>query len=338
MTFERRETRVNTRTLPPLTKGAPRRDHYPRFMAARSVVALALVSLAATHAHADDNDEDRIPGHTVDRPVDGSIQAAAFGLGLAAKLIPLRDRDPWEDEIMEADKSVRDNFSRRASHLSDGLLAMSLAAPAIYITGSTIDDGDGDRLLIYGQTMAINVALASISKQLVQRPRPYTYSKDPKVQAYAKSEGSDAYMSFYSGHAALSFAAATTGAYLLGTSDASPAAKNVAWGVGFGVAAMTASLRVRAGKHFYSDVLIGSVVGMSIGYAVPALHADDRPYTPSGGQLAIAGASILGGLLISRLIPLEKEPYEDKSSGVTGLSIAPTSVEHGMGLGLVGGW
>ncbi len=308
-------------------------------MAARSVLASAiLVSLAATHAHAEDDPNDKIPGHTVSRPVDGGIQAAAFGIGLAAKLIPLRDRELWDDEIFETDKGVRDNFSRRASHISDGLLALSLAAPALYLTGPTIDDVDGDRLLIYGQTMAINVAIASITKQLVQRPRPYAYSKDPKVQAYAKSEGTDAFMSFYSGHAAISFAAATTGAYLLGTSDASPVAKNIAWGAGFGIAAMTASLRVRAGKHFYSDVLVGSLVGMTVGYVVPALHADDKPYAPSGGQMAIAGASVLGGILFARLLPLEKRDAEDKAHGITGLSFAPTAVEKGMGIGLVGGW
>jgi membrane-associated phospholipid phosphatase len=306
-------------------------------MAARSVVAtvytsVLLISLTVTTAHAD---EDKIPGHSVDRPIDGAIQIGAVIAGLAAKGIPLRDRDPWDDEIFELDKSVRDNFSRRASHLSDGLLAASLAAPALYLTGSTIDDADGDRLLIYGQTMAINAAIASVTKQLVQRPRPYTYSNDPTVKAYAKSAGTDAYMSFYSGHAALSFGAATTGAYLLNTSNATPVAKNIAWGAGFGVAAMTSALRVRAGKHFYSDVLLGSIIGTSIGYLVPALHADDRPLAPTGGQLAIASASVLGGILFARLIPLEKMSTEE--AGIN-LSFTPTSVENGMGIGVVGGW
>lgn len=303
-------------------------------MALRSLAVLAVVSLARV-AHADG--QDSIPGHTVKRSVDGPIQAAAFAIGLAAKAIPLRTHDLKEFELLDSDQGVRDNFSRRAAHISDGLLALSLVAPALYLTGTTIDDADGDRLLLYSQTMAINVALASVTKQLVQRPRPYNYSKDPKVLAYAKSEGSDAFMSFYSGHAAMSFAAATTGAYLLGTSDASPAAKTFAWGAGFGVAAMTANLRVRAGKHFYSDVLVGSLVGIAVGYAVPALHADEKAYAPEGEQIALAGASILGGLLISQLIPLEKIRDLEENKGIT-LSIAPTSVENGMGLGLAGGW
>lgn len=303
----------------------------PRF----TYLALAALAVAASPARADD--ADHIPGHTVTRSVDGGIQAVAVGVGLAAKLIPLRDREPWDTEIFASDKGVRDNFSPRASHISDGLLALSIAAPAVYLTGSTIEDVDADRLLLYGQTMAINVALASIAKQLVQRPRPYTYSRDPAVRAYAKEEGTDAYLSFYSGHAALSFGAATTGAYLLNTTDASPVAKNIAWGVGFGVAAMTASLRVRAGKHYYSDVLAGSFVGISVGFLVPALHADNGPLAPTGGQLAIAGGSILGGILLARLIPLEKTLEGGDGSGV-GVSFAPTAVDHGMGIGIVGGW
>jgi membrane-associated phospholipid phosphatase len=34
----------------------------------------------------------------------------------------------------------------------------------------------------------------------------------------------------------------------------------------------TAILRVRAGKHFWTDVLVGYGVGASIGLAVPLMH------------------------------------------------------------------
>jgi len=304
-------------------------------MGSRLVAVAILLSITAsvTAAHADDV----IPGHTVSRPVDGAIQILAFTAGLTAKLIPARDRQPWDEEVFGADMRVRDNFSRRAAHISDGLLGLSLAAPVVYLTGRTIDDVDGDRLLLYGQSMAINVALASVAKQLVQRPRPYTYSQKQSVRAYAKAQGTDAYLSFYSGHAAATFGAATTGAYLLGTSNASPALKSFAWGAGFGVAAMTASLRVRAGKHFYSDVLVGSLVGMTVGYVVPALHADDKPYVPSGQQVALMGGSILAGILVARLIPLGDRDSAERLDGVN-LSIAPTVTETSMGLGLAGGW
>lgn len=285
-------------------------------------------------------DEDVIPGHTVDRPVDGAIHVGALAAVLGFSLIPMRTNpQPWRTELLEVDLGVRDNFSQRANHLSDVLLVASLAAPAIYLTGSTIDDADGDRLLIYGQSLAINAALAQGAKRLVQRPRPYTYSKDPAALRYAKSTGDDARLSFYSGHSAMSFGAAVTGAYLLGASSESKLARGVGWGVGLMAASATANLRVRAGKHFYSDVVVGAIVGTAVGYIVPALHADGRPYVPDGQELLAAGAGILGGMLISSLIPLEKKRREDdmvEPSILSRLSLSPVPMPNGIGLALGG--
>lgn len=298
---------------------------------------LACLLWTTTEARAD---EDAIPGHTVDRPVDGAIHVAALGAVLGFSLIPMRkDPQPWGTELLEIDLRVRDNFSQRANHLSDVLLVASLAAPAIYLTGNTIDDADGDRLMIYGQSLAINAALAQGAKRIVQRPRPYTYSKDPAALRYARSTGDDARMSFYSGHSAMSFGAAVTGAYLLGASSESKLARGVGWGVGLMAASSAATLRVRAGKHFYSDVVVGAAIGMAVGYIVPALHADGRPYIPDGQELAAAGAGILGGMLLSSLIPLEKKRSEDgvvEPSRISGLSLSPVPMPNGMGFAIGG--
>jgi hypothetical protein len=301
--------------------------------------AIAVLLALASPAVADDE----IPGHSVDRPRDGAIQGLAIGVSLGAMLIPIRDRDLWNRQLFEMDESVKDKFSRRASTISDGLLGLSLAAPAIYLTGSSIDDADGDRLMIYGQSVAINAALASITKRLVQRPRPYMYSADPAVARYAKEKGDDGMQSFYSGHSALSFGAATTGAYLLGASDEHRGARIAAWTSGLAVASATATLRVRAGKHFYSDVIIGSLIGITVGYAVPALHADDGAYTPSGEEIAAGMAGILGGMVIASVIPLEKRASEsaaapEKTSLVRKLQLAPTPMANGMGFSVGGGW
>jgi membrane-associated phospholipid phosphatase len=307
-------------------------------MRPRVLVALAALGSLATPAAAD---SDVIPGHTVDGNVDGGIQAIALGATLGFSLIPLRDDHAlWNEELFEIDTGVRTNFSRRAAHISDALLVTSMAAPLIYLTGNTIDDADGDRLLLYGQSMAINMMLAQATKRLVQRPRPYMYSKDPTVQRYARSEGDDGHMSFYSGHASLSFGAATTGAYLLGASTTSGAARGVAWGLGMAAATGAATLRVRAGKHFYSDVVVGAVVGMAVGYLVPALHADAKPYVPSGQELAAAAGGILGGMMAANLIPLENRARADDearaASILSRLTMGPVPVENGVGFAVGG--
>lgn len=301
----------------------------------RVVVAVLCFGLVAP-AHADDS----IPGHEIDRRVNGGLTGLAMGIGLVAQLIPLRHTDLWRVELTSFDEAVHLNYSPRAAALSDALFGLSLATPALYLMGTSIDDADGDKLIIYGQTLAVNTLLVGVVKRLVQRPRPYLYSTDPAARRYAKAQGEDAYLSFYSGHAALTFGAAVTGAYLLSASGASTGARALAWGGGLMLASTTANLRVRAGKHFYSDVIIGGLVGITVGYLVPALHADDKPYVPSGEEIAAGAAGILGGLLLSSLLPLEKRTGErdaSKQGLVKNLSLSPMPVSGGFGFALGGG-
>lgn len=309
-------------------------------MTQRALVA-SLILVLVSPAMADDPvpEPTSIPNHTIDRRLQGGITGVATGLALVSQLIPIRSRGLWNDELTEFDERVRDNFSRRAAHIADGMLGLSIAAPALYLTGTTIDDVDSDRLMIYGQSVAVNTLLAGVVKRLVQRPRPYMYSKDPVVQKYASGEGDDAYLSFYSGHSAISFGAATTGAYLLGASGASRTVRSFAWGGGFMVAAATANLRVRGGKHFYSDVVIGSLIGLAVGYAVPALHADGAPFKPSGEEVLAGAVGIIGGIMLSSLLPLEKRTSEvDRGTArVHDLHLTPIPVAGGLGFGIGGG-
>jgi len=288
-------------------------------MKLRVLVALGL--LAGT-ARADDH----IAGHHVDRPTDGLVIGSALGVAFAASLIPMRSHELWDHELFgDADATVHDQFSRRAKTISDVMIGVDVAAPVLYLAGSSIDDAYGDRMLIYGEALAIDIALFEAVKHVVQRPRPYTYSRDPAVVAYTAKAGDDAYQSFYSGHSATAFCAATAGAYLVATSTDDKTLRAVTWGAGFAAATATANFRVRAGRHFYSDVLVGSVVGIAIGYAVPALHATGSPYVPSGVDLAAAGGGVLAGFLSSELLPLESTVH-----------VAPVAVKDGTGFGIAG--
>jgi membrane-associated phospholipid phosphatase len=313
-------------------------------MASRLVVAVLIV--AATSARADDV----IPGHAIDRSLDSAVVAGALGAAFGLSLIPVRPPSVlWQRELFGVvDGAVHASFSPRASQLSDVILAGTIAGPIAYLTGSTIDDADGDRLQLYSEALAINLALFEGAKRLVQRPRPYLYSDVPGVAAYAASQGDDAFQSFYSAHAATAFCAATASAYLIGTGSTSGTVRSLAWGSGFAAASAVANLRVRAGKHFYSDVVIGALVGIAIGYAVPALHADARPYVPRTGEIAAALAGVLGGGLLSELVPLERagslgEPRHALAQRSVlralrshAVRLGPTSVPGGAGVGIGG--
>ena len=314
----------------------------PRLFGTAPVAALvaAVVVSLSTSAVADDV----IAGHAIDRPTSGAVISGALALGFGLSLIPIREpRARWQHELFgDTDDAVHTSFSLRAAQISDGLLAAAVAAPVVYLTGGTIEDADGDRLLIYGESLAVNLALFEGAKHLVQRPRPYLYATSPAVARYAAEQGDDAYQSFYSGHAATAFCAATAGAYLVAASGGTTGQRALAWGGGFAAAAAAANLRVRAGKHFYSDVAIGAVVGVAIGYAVPALHADGKPYVPDLAELGAALAGVVGGSLVSELLPLERRPEDTLGAGRlaalrrANLHLGPIPIANGAGLGIGG--
>src|SRR5262249_16673443 len=145
-----------------------------------------------------------------------------------------------------------------------------------------------------------------------------------------------------SSHAAMSFGAAVAGAYLLSVSNPNPAARGVAWGTGFALAAATSNLRVRAGRHFYSDVLLGAAIGTAIGYAVPALHARGKPHSPSNKDIAAAGAGLFAGTMISELLPVQDPQRSDRTPAGTPavmidqLHLGPLAVSDGAGLAISG--
>ena len=302
-------------------------------------VFLVAAGRLATPAVADD----AIPGHAIDRSTDGIVVAGALGVAAGLSLIPVSTaRALWTRELFgDTDAAVHARFSPRAARISDALVGATIAAPLGYLTGATIEDADGDRFVIYGEALAINLALFQGVKHLVQRPRPYLYSQRPEVQRYAAAQGADAYQSFYSAHAATAFCAATAGAYLAGAGATSRGVRVAAWAGGFAAAGAASNLRVRAGKHFYSDIAIGGLVGIAIGYSVPALHADRRAYVPSTSDLGAAAAGLLAGGLVSELLALERL-HGDAGSGRrawlrrANLRLGPVAVSRGAGIAVAG--
>jgi membrane-associated phospholipid phosphatase len=273
---------------------------------ASRIAAMILLGLGLTGLAAVARADDQIPDHPIDRPRTALITAGVFGAAFVLSQIPIHPPNTlWRHELFGAlDDTVHDKFSTRAVTISNGAIVAAIAAPVAYLTGTALDAADADRLLIYAEAIAINLVAFETAKLIVQRPRPYLYGHSAEAVQYAASQGEDAHLSFYSGHASTAFCAATTGAYLVAASSHNPTASALTWGGGFALAAATADLRIRAGKHFYSDVVTGGAVGIAIGYAVPALHASGRRYVPSLTDVASAAAGLVGGALIGQLIPL----------------------------------
>lgn len=197
--------------------------------------------------------------------------AALYGFSLwkyeQGRSLPLPVLDPARvpgiDRIAMRQWSVG---SHRASNVLFGV-----ATAASFATAIANQRGEQPLLpvVIIMESGLFSAGLTNTVKELVRRPRPYLYNASVPESAY--HPGEDA-VSFWSGHTANMAAVTFSTANLVQRSDASRGLKTATWiGAALAPAAM-GYLRVRAGRHFPTDVLTGYLVGAAVGFAVPYFH------------------------------------------------------------------
>jgi membrane-associated phospholipid phosphatase len=235
--------------------------------------------------------------------LDGGILIASTAVLGLSTLMPVDNSARWRTQILPFDNHLKGRYSSKAAHVSDILYAVDVAAPVALFTGQGFDRETGKRVLIFGETLLAGMALCATVKPLVSRPRPYVYSNDPKNLAFAQSEGDDSHLSFYSGHSSTTFAASVSGAYLFAQSTTDTHARAAVWGTQLALASATADLRTRAGMHFYSDVLVGAVIGSGLGVLIPYLHGGPKVHLSKLEWLAIVLGPLVG-VAVGELLPV----------------------------------
>jgi hypothetical protein len=100
------------------------------------------------------------------------------------------------------------------------------------------------------------------------------------------------------------------------------------WGLELALAGATANLRALAGKHYYSDITVGALVGAGIGLAVPALHGAEEG--PSGSDLLAGAAGLVLGVAASQLITLGAEAVG--AGTAENIELSPWLVAGGRGV------
>lgn len=178
----------------------------------------------------------------------------------------------------------RDDGNERARLLSDKVLNFSAALPAVLLLGKKTRRDLPKIGLLYLETMAIAGGITNLTKATILRTRPYVFHDDFGNDRILES-GDRA--SFISGHTSLS--AAGTFFFARVFSDYYPESKlkPYVWGAAILLPATAGYLRIKAAKHFPSDVLAGYAVGATIGYLVPTLHK--RAILPKG--MALSGGA-----------------------------------------------
>jgi undecaprenyl-diphosphatase len=134
--------------------------------------------------------------------------------------------------------------------------------------------------IMYAESLAITGAFTEATKIGVRRPRPIDYANcgtPEQAQTPFCTSNTDLQLSFFSGHASATGAVTGTATYLAFARSGWRSPRPwITLGVGTGLTAFVSYERVRAGEHFPTDVIMGSLVGAGVGVLVPHFHR--RPH------------------------------------------------------------
>jgi membrane-associated phospholipid phosphatase len=147
--------------------------------------------------------------------------------------------------------------------------------------------------LIVLEAVSLALAASQVVKFSTGRQRPFVHARQADG-AELTSHSSDDNTSFYSGHTAFTFALAVA-AGTVATMRGYRWARWV-WTTGLFLATVTAYSRVASDRHYFSDVMLGSVTGAVIGVSIPLfLH---RACVPTKQPVPVV-SGIPGGALVS---------------------------------------
>jgi membrane-associated phospholipid phosphatase len=128
--------------------------------------------------------------------------------------------------------------------------------------------------IMYSETVALTLALTNVVKMAVRRPRPLAYvaAEENKNDPDYSNTSTDSSLSFFSGHASMTGAIGATATYLAFARSPGTWRPWVTLTLATTLSTLVSVYRVRAGKHFPTDVLAGTFAGAGIGVVVPHLH------------------------------------------------------------------
>lgn len=206
--------------------------------------------------------------------LSGAIGGLGLGFYLGKNVEALTPEDLAlldQRNVPSFDRWACQRFSPKADHLGDVILRICAFSPLLVLASPRLDsDQKWTYGLMYIETGILTYGVTEITKLLSRRIRPYAYNSEVPMSEKMKSY--EAKKSFFSGHTSLSFANAVFLAQTYSAVYPESRWKPAVWGAGLSAAALVGILRVLAGKHFPSDVLVGALVGSFLGFVIPRLH------------------------------------------------------------------
>ena len=209
--------------------------------------------------------------------VEAPITLGLAGLSATGLLLVRHKHGPTEAEltaldrtnVLKIDRFSAGWYSDRAQVTSDAFCYGSLAlVPALLAFEPNVHGRYGQVAGLYLETMTATAAIFTLTVGTLYRFRPYLYGRE----GGSKRGGTIATDSFFGGHTAHTATATFFAAQVFHDFNPGSRAQPYVWGAAAAVPAVVAYFRIRAGKHFLTDNLVGYAIGATVGVVVPRLH------------------------------------------------------------------
>lgn len=220
----------------------------------------------------------------------GAVGSTMIGLTMHQSVNDVRLSTIQLPKVSSFDKIAPNVLNVKPSNVSDGFLFGSIVLPGVFLLKKNTRRNIIGIGLLYSEAMLLNLGITDIIKIAVLRPRPYTLNPDLAPGTILKRNDR---ASFFSGHTSVTATASFFCARVFSDYYPDSPLKPFIWTAAAIIPATTAYLRVRAGKHYPTDVLTGYLIGGAIGYLIPTLHktpVKDRKLDVSMG---------IGGMLLT---------------------------------------
>lgn len=209
---------------------------------------------------------------------DGPAVVAGLGLsylGLTliknkSKLTPAEVLSKSKDDVFFMDRFSAGYYSEQADKDSYIPFYASFAvAPIVALIDKNQRSHYGQISVLFVETMSAAAASFTLAAGLVQRSRPLVYNTSLPV---ADRQAKDEQRSFFAGHTTATAAATFFAAKVFSDFNPDSKLKPYVWAAAAVVPAVVGYQRLKAGKHFLSDNLLGYGVGAACGILIPQLH------------------------------------------------------------------
>ena len=188
-----------------------------------------------------------------------------------------------------------------AGRISDGGLLLSVASGiAVGAAAGAYDHDTAAHLAENGtivlETLMTAMSMNQLTKFFAGRQRPCAHFGLHKERP-CFSDGSDNNLSSFSGHATFTTTIAVASG-MVATMRRYRLAPLV-WASGATIALSTSYLRLAADKHYLSDVVTGTVIGVAVGFFIPYLFHGPRAGTVAATETSSAASSLRSAPLFS---------------------------------------